>query len=336
VILQCYVISLVAASKLQQNFTIDTTIQYESDTKFMKDHVERIHVRHNLRQNFIRGDNTMYDHESFANITEESHRETDVMEYRFYENMTENYKDVNDGMLDIDVNSTKTEKSNYTRFTILVEDGDLNESSKNNTAYINSTCILFCCPLGDHLIKKECINREGNYSFPIIYNEYPTTDSSQIQDIIDNEMLDHTFNWTIPYQKIGRYQIKADECRFFANGSLYQPFRRTFSKPKICCFVDCNQNKIINDNSKKTTYQILVSIAIIASLPCLLAVIVIYSILPELQNIHGYTLRAYVSSLFVTYMILVVHKETLVLQFGYIVCFILGTLYARIHIYTYT
>ncbi|XP_012234038.2 G-protein coupled receptor Mth2-like [Linepithema humile] len=49
---------------------------------------------------------------------------------------------------------------------------------------------------------------------------------------------------------------------------------------------------------------------VIASLLCLLMTFIVYSICPELQNMHGYTLRSYVASLFVVFTImLIVHKK---------------------------
>ena len=47
-------------------------------------------------------------------------------------------------------------------------------------------------------------------------------------------------------------------------------------------------------------------ITMILSLPCLVATFVVYAIIPELQTMHGLTLRAYIACLFVAYVLLIV------------------------------
>ncbi|XP_011175316.1 G-protein coupled receptor Mth2 [Solenopsis invicta] len=59
----------------------------------------------------------------------------------------------------------------------------------------------------------------------------------------------------------------------------------------ICC---------TNDDESK--YPVYLSVCLLVSLPFLLLTFIVYTVLPELQNVHGYTLRAHVVSLFITYV----------------------------------
>jgi hypothetical protein len=294
-ILQCYVISLViASSRLQQNFTIDTPMQYESDTKFMENQsVETKYMRHNLRHTIMRDDNKMYDE------------------------------------------PLEAEKNNFTHSSLIILENDLNEN-------INSCFTLVLCPVNYNrleLTEWKCINDKDDYTSPIIYERNLMIDSSRY--IIDNEELIRVFNWTIkhPYQKIRRYKISAPVC---FTSFFYTPLKEQVIKNISINYshsINYTQNEtgyniITEKRMEITIYSILVTIAIVASLPCLLATVIVYSILPEMQNIHGYMLRAYVSSLFVAYMIIVVHRQTSLSQLGYTFCFILGTLYARIYMYS--
>ncbi|KAH0946442.1 hypothetical protein HN011_005111 [Eciton burchellii] len=197
----------------------------------------------------------------------------------------------------------EAEKNNFTHSSLIILENDLIKNMR--------TCIrLVLCPVNYNLTEQKCINDK------------------------DNEELIRVFNWTIkhPYQKIRWYKISAP-VRFMS-------FFYTPPKEQVIKNISINYSHSINYTQNETgyniitekrmeitIYSILVTIAIVASLPCLLATVIVYSILPEMQNIHGYMLRAYVSSLFVAYMIIVVHRQTSLSQLGYTFCFILAVIY---------
>ena len=176
----------------------------------------------------------------------------------------------------------------------------------------NNTCIQLCCPLGDRLINEKCVSEKGNYSFPVY-----TSDSSQNKERKLDEVFQLIINDPCEY---GRYVLNPDdypedEYTVLANGSLYQPRYDEFIELTSYCLavVNGNQYEVVICFSNETKNATLpdqhsdIPVAgLIISLPFLLATFVVYSILPELRNMHGYTLRGYVGSLFVAYTVLAV------------------------------
>ncbi|CAL1687603.1 unnamed protein product [Lasius platythorax] len=253
-----------------------------------------------------------------------------------------------------DKNLTQTEKSNSTLYEFH-EKANKNDNKNNIVQYEmcdNITCIQLCCSLGDRLVGEKCIAGKGNYSFPDVHN-YTTS------DLLQNEgkKLDELFQMIVhdPCQETGRYLLNPDdypndEYMFLTNGSLYQPHYNEFVRPTSYCLAVVHRNKfevaVCYDPTNETSsdnveYQIDKRVGLIVSLPFLLATFVVYSILPELWNMHGYTLRGYVGSLFVAYIVLVVLQLIQPDAIAYSVCIILGTAYPNyiiiqnIHLRTY-
>ncbi|EZA60431.1 G-protein coupled receptor Mth2 [Ooceraea biroi] len=329
-VLWCYASLLVVAPlELQQNSTSnDTTERYEP-LKLMEDQrVETKHVQDNLREKFTKDDKEMR-HEFFTNVTKENREDDDVTEYGLNEDVTRNYED-DDQMLDINVNTTETKSNNCT--TLHERHGDLNESSKNDTECANSTCIPLCCPRGDRLIEETCVAGEANYSFPIVHGN--TTNSSEIEETVDNKTLDQMFHLIVddPCQN-GRVVLNEtnnstdNEYYFFANGSLYY---KEFIDSKTYCLALVNRDKYevtICKPSGRPAYPMFLTAGIILSVPFLFATVVVYSILPELQNTHGYTLRAHSGALCIAYISLAMYQQYTLPQLGYTYCLILGYLF---------
>jgi len=328
-VLCCYtLLFIVTSSKHQENFmNDDITTQYKPYIKLMKD-VE-IKWQYNLHENITENDNaTQYE---FHNFTKEDYESNDSATYKF--RTLRNHEENNDMIIKFDTSSMIVEGKSY---STLYELQNINKDNKNNTECVNSNCIQLCCPLGEHLIEEKCITEESNYSFAINrYHEYNGTNNSlQIQKVI-NKNPDQVFQLIIhdPCQESDHLLLNEiddlnNEYVLFANGSLYQSQgnQNEFMQSANYCLTIVHQNKydVIICKKKNSAFPIILTIGVIASLPFLLATFVIYSILPELQNMHGYTLRAHVSSLFVTYMILAVYQQTTLSQLGYTICLILG------------
>jgi len=197
----------------------------------------------------------------------------------------------------------------------------------------NSICIQLCCPLGDRLINDKCVNESGNYSFPV----YMTSDSSQNK----GRKLDEVFQLTIndPCNGYERYVLNPDnpndKYMLLANGSLYL-YSEFIELTSYCLAVVngdqyevtiCFSNETKNATLPKQDRSSFIPVGIVISLPFLLATFVVYSTLPELRNMHGYTLRGYVGSLFVAYIVLAVLQLVNPDVLPESLCIVLGTAY---------
>ncbi|XP_011171921.2 G-protein coupled receptor Mth2 [Solenopsis invicta] len=121
-----------------------------------------------------------------------------------------------------------------------------------------------------------------------------------------------------------RRLLPFNEYLFLTDGSLYQGPNK-FILPSDFCLASFNRDiyeVIVCTN--QTKYPIYVSACLLVSLPFLLLTFVVYSILPELQNIHGYTIRAYAGSLFITYTIMYCGQQVSELQVDEKTCIILA------------
>ncbi|XP_024878533.1 G-protein coupled receptor Mth2-like [Temnothorax curvispinosus] len=170
----------------------------------------------------------------------------------------------------------------------------------------NSTCIPLCCPLGVRTIKDQCVAENvGRYPFPGVYKQ--ATNESLERGPIGK--VDQIFQLTVhdPCQKVGYYLLKPDEepddaFMFLLNGSLYLPRIKDFVDANLYCLIVSQRDKYetaVCINSLKSALQEIYNVGEIISMLFLLATFVVYSTLPELQNMHGYTLRGYVGSLFI-------------------------------------
>lgn len=201
----------------------------------------------------------------------------------------------------------------------------------------NDTCIQLCCPLGERLFKEKCIAGKGeDYAFPDLY-EYTTDNLLQSEDV----RLDQLFQLVIydPCKGNQRYLLNPDDYPddgyvFFINGSLYQPHYNEFIESTSYCLAIVHRDKyevaVCFGNMTEIAEAeepdgVPMPFGLIVSLPFLLATFVVYSILPELRNMHGYTLRGYVGSLFVAYTNLAVLQLTPSDNVSNPVCIALGT-----------
>jgi len=214
-------------------------------------------------------------------------------------------------------NSMQVEdRNNLTLYELLgkfYQDDNTIDNTKNIVSYKmceNSTCIPLCCSPDSRLIREECIPGNADYPFPDVYG-YATNDSFERI----GKKLNQIFQLTVHDPCPGDHFLLEpdinlnDEYMFIINGSLYQPrihqfiesyCLAVFQKDKYeiaVCFGDDGEIVLPEEGQ-------LFPVGMIISIPFLLATFVVYSILPELQNMHGYTLRGYIGSLFVAYLFL--------------------------------
>ncbi|XP_072750315.1 G-protein coupled receptor Mth2-like isoform X1 [Anoplolepis gracilipes] len=233
-------------------------------------------------------------------------------------------------------NLTQTERKNNSTSYEFHEKFNRNDTKDNSFPYEtcdNITCIQLCCPLGDRLIREKCISGKDNYPFPDVYS-YATSNLLQSE----GKKLDEIFQLIVhdPCKETERFLLDPDEYpddeyMFLINGSLYKPHHDEFVQSTSYCLAVvqggdkfevtvCFENETIPDVNQLNGTPI----GLIVSLPFLLATFVVYSILPELNNMHGYTLRGYVGSLFVAYMVLVVLQLTQPDAITYSTCIMLA------------
>ncbi|XP_024891521.1 G-protein coupled receptor Mth2-like [Temnothorax curvispinosus] len=196
----------------------------------------------------------------------------------------------------------------------------------------NSTCISLCCPLGIRTIKGQCVAENvGRYPFPGVYDQ-ATNESLEKGPIGE---VDQIFQLTVhdPCPKVGRYVLDPDEepvdaFMFLLNGSLYLPRIKDLVDADLYCLIVSQRDKyeiaVCINFLESFLPEVYYYVGLIISSPFLLTTFVVYSILPELQNMHGYTLRGYVGSLFAAYTFLAVIQLTARTSISDTACIILA------------
>lgn len=131
----------------------------------------------------------------------------------------------------------------------------------------------------------------------------------------------HTFVWD-PCHGGEKYKLEPgdnpeDEYKLLANGSIYLTLYGTIVNFTDYCLgaVDRDAYDVVlcfdagdydDDAAARAEGRITVAfpVGMILSVPFLLVTFVIYSVIPELRNMHGSTLRGYVGPLIVAYTVL--------------------------------
>ncbi|KYM98016.1 G-protein coupled receptor Mth2 [Cyphomyrmex costatus] len=305
----CFVFLLVASfSKSQGDFTNgneqsdNSTVQSDplvNSTEYRNEEIELTQC--NSHENSIKNGEVQY--ESCTNSTKNNCKNQTSMESCM------NSTDINNSTLqNINENLTKTEDKNISISVELYQNQDkitVDTDTYKVCSDNNVTCIQLCCPLTNNLtVKGRCIyHGEENFALPNIYT-------------FKNDSKDETLNTLFVTVRdpcvetgYGRRMLSANTYLFLTNGSLYLS-NGEFISPKSYCFAILLRkiyDVIVCTN--ETKLPIYVSVCQLVSLPFLLLTFIIYSILPDLQNMHGYTLRAHVGSLFITYAIMYVGQQ---------------------------
>ncbi|CAL1687358.1 unnamed protein product [Lasius platythorax] len=338
----CALLLLVSSSsKSQENSTNNEekddnlTIRYELDMNSTTNYGDEMKTL-DLYEKFT--NNTQYDemqYEFYTTSTSNNREDDDSIQYKLDKHSIQNHED--DEQIPMKSHANSTNVSHQRNITSQEVYGNLIEkngsmadeffiysSEDSNESNIvpyeicdNITCIPFCCSLGDRLDDDECIPEKIKYSFPNVYGY--TNDSFQGE----NKTVDELFQLTVhdPCQGNDRFLLPEGhqyDYKIFANGSLYLSHYEKFAKTYCLAIVDgdefevtiCSETsdeilKTINNNSNDVRI-IYVSFHIVSIL-LLVSVFLVYSILPELRNVHGFMLRNYSGALFVAYIIDIVN-----------------------------
>jgi len=329
-IVLCFTFLLVTSfSEFQEDFTNgdeqsdNSTMQSDSlvnSTKYQNEEMEL--ARCNSHENSVKNKNQMQ-YESCINSTKNNCKNDSVL-YESREHIIKNHEDNNQTSMEFCTNSTEINNftlpeinENFTKTedknnSISYKHDDSNRIVKtifvkNEECTDNITCIQLCCQNGYNLtVKGRCVEQtmrgENKYTLPNIY-ALPNKQKNDSEDQISDELF-LTVRDPCIAEGYGRQFVSANTYLFLTNGSLYT-VTGEFISPKSYCFAILFRNVydviICNNQTKLPVY---VSVCHLLSLPFLLLTFIVYSILPELRNVHGYTLRAHVGSLFITYAII--------------------------------
>ncbi|XP_071869038.1 G-protein coupled receptor Mth2 isoform X1 [Bombus fervidus] len=183
--------------------------------------------------------------------------------------------------------------------------------------------LFICCSYGQRLSKDRCIETASNdtFRFPALY------DSNTLSLIDEAPNYQRYFNLLIKDPCIGRQRYKLnpnknpmDAFMFLDNGSIYMKHEGNILRDADYCFgiLDTELFDLIlcfnldenEDTQGPTKVMVLFPVGLIISVPFLFATFVAYLLIPEWKNIHGRTLRNYVGTLLVAYVILAVVQMT--------------------------
>ncbi|XP_029177758.1 G-protein coupled receptor Mth2-like isoform X2 [Nylanderia fulva] len=329
----CSVLFLVfSLSKSQENSTNrddNLTIRYEINTDSTTNYNDKtITLRHDLHKNLINNtQNDILQYEFHMNNKREGN---DSIQHKRYKHSMQN-KDDEQKSMKSNTNSTYVNhQRNFTTQEVyenVIEKNDsmslevFKNSSKdtNETVIVpnemchNDTCIRLCCSLGERLVHGNCIPEGIEYIFPNVY----TNDSTQSEKRV-NELFELAIYDSCQEEK---YLLPEDfqyDYKIFTNGSIYLIYYEKFVESTSYCLavVDGNEFQVTycpetyDKNEEITDIErfiysipiIYLSFYIVSTL-LTGSVFLVYSILPELRNVHGFMLRNYSGALTVAYSI---------------------------------
>ncbi|XP_015171585.1 PREDICTED: G-protein coupled receptor Mth2-like isoform X2 [Polistes dominula] len=170
--------------------------------------------------------------------------------------------------------------------------------------------LSLCCKWNYSLINKTCVLINESPKFPPVY------DANSFK-LIDLKVDHNNFHFIFDNPcEVDKRCLVEEQFKMLNNGSIYIENQPIINQDQYClvnlnnsvydviqCCEFSDDVEIEKDNLKLNTVLI---IGLIISLPCYLITFSIYSIIPELNNLHGCTLRSYVCSLFFSYLFLVI------------------------------
>ncbi|XP_008552574.1 G-protein coupled receptor Mth2 isoform X2 [Microplitis demolitor] len=201
-----------------------------------------------------------------------------------------------------------------------------------NDKLINSSIIPICCPSGYIVSKSNCLkvtkistnvsededvnNNDIELKFPQIYTYDLKVSDKKWESIFKKK------KYGIPCEN-GLYALNPDSPDYdifylLENGTIYQN-NTLFGVPDA--WLNVNDYCLANIQRENETYSVVAvclpnsydkeipftyRIGILLSIPFFAVTFLVYALLPELKNIHGITLMAYVGSLFIAYVTLAV------------------------------
>ncbi|XP_072758091.1 probable G-protein coupled receptor Mth-like 3 isoform X1 [Anoplolepis gracilipes] len=351
----CALLFFVSSTKPLQNFTIDNkqdnnlVVRYELHVNSTeRNGNETIFNRHNLRKNF-----TM-DYEDAQdvfriNFRSNSRKDVDWIQNEFLMHYVKYPEKRNRLPREIRANFTKVGNKNHIN------------NENNNENYIvpyetcdNRTCIRLCCPLGNryNLLLRNCTEESPKYVFSDVYKFWNETNMQTEYKKID-EMFQLIVQNPCPEpMKFVRINLNDDywayyKYVFFENGTLYLSYLGQFVESTSYCLAFLNHDEVIAITCTETLTKIMEErnnytttvlrplmddvlhkkigfICVVVPFLCMLMLLLVYTILPELHNIHGFMLRQYssiVSILYLNHLFLKIVKTS---NLAYSICIASG------------
>lgn len=348
----CAFLFVASSSKHQRNLTNDNkkddSTMHENSTKDVK-YDDMRYESHTMSNYWENDDLVRYELETHFIKNHENDNQI-LMEPRT--NSTEINGKKNFTSKEIHENWMKNEDKNGFTLHDFLKNFNTNNNKNNFVPYEmcdNITCIQLCCPLDDRMIKDKCIAEENEYLFPNLY--------IHINDLLQNEnkRADELFQLTV-HDPCGETELsiplhRNDRTKYMilANGSLYLPYYNMSIESTFYCLTVVHQNKFdmticsrtmkklmkkeINDpdNTLKQVVDKLIIFWILrlVSMMFLLITFLIYSILPELRNLHGFILRSYCCVMFVAYITDIMNNPINTVHLEYPICVTIGTVYSN-------
>ncbi|XP_025995900.1 uncharacterized protein LOC113005086 [Solenopsis invicta] len=183
---------------------------------------------------------------------------------------------------------------------------DLKKLDRDAKPHNDDGCLRYCCLNEQYMsISGKCID---SINTNINYNKIEKV-ADLLNDWYDyyNDISCTMFEDLCFKRGFGRrlrnVSIIDEQLHEYPNKSLLLPRDFCLAMMSWDAFRDDTVYMIVCTNDNETKYPVYLSVCLLVSLPFLLLTFTVYTVLPELQNVHGYTLRAHVASLFVTYRV---------------------------------
>lgn len=271
------------------------------------------------RENSIENDRVQ--HESPINSTKNDRKNKESVRYKSHEYIIKNREQNYQTSMSSDVNSTEINDPILQEINVNLlkiegnSDSTLNEFYSNSNTYYNNTmvivpyeecnnvpCIQLCCPFGKYIsIWGSCVTGQENYYLPWVSVCGGDSKYKSLNELFRLTVRDPC----LAISRFGRVVHYFEEYKELnVNGSLYESSGNVILSTSYCLAVTYRTYNIYEVVvCAKLLYSEYLFDCLLISLPFLLLTFIVYTILPELKNMHSYILRAYIVSLFITYMI---------------------------------
>ncbi|XP_029165014.1 G-protein coupled receptor Mth2-like [Nylanderia fulva] len=340
----CGLILLVtSSSKSQPNINKvrddNLRVQFEVNTESRTIYTDEIKARrYDLYEKFT--NNTQYETQNKLRTTSRNNdcKNVDSRQYKLDTRFIHNHENDEEIAIKSHANSINP-KINFTlqeTYKNLIEKNNSmshevfeNFSNDNTESNIvpyemchNNICILLCCPLGDRLIDDKCISKKSKYLFPNVYeytNDLIHSVNITVDELFQLSVYDSCLEKNHSVPSDGQY-----DYMIFANGSIYLSYYKIFTKLTSYCIavmdrdtfevIICSEtldeinNAVISQNDNATlNFDAIIHASLhVVTMLFLMPIFLVYSILPELQTVHGFMLRNYSGALSVAYMLRIV------------------------------
>ena len=225
--------------------------------------------------------------------------------------------------------------------------GSTDDGTVDRTTDQGRTRLPLCCRYGYRLRRNRCIETNGTFRFPALYH----ADDLTLIDAAPDHRLGY-FHLFVrdPCVDRQRYKLVPDEnpndaFMLLDNGSIYMQNEGNILRETDYCLgivdtelfdvVLCFDTDEESENKEDVKLTVVFPVGLIVSVPFLFATFIVYTLIPEFgASMHGRTLRGYVGSLVVAYVILAVVQISPQEQISDSLCIAFGTytrLYARFH-----